>query len=91
MQWFVLKFIPSSSTTRDSVLYGPFSRTHIKTNFSCAWRTINLVKDTFWSAQNFLVFQKKELTPTEYCRLAHSKVQDHVLKDTLKLGAAATK
>eukprot|EP00061_Rhincodon_typus_P016605 g44911.t1 len=33
----------------------------------------------------------KELTLTEYCRLAHSKVQDHTLRDASKFGAAAAK
>eukprot|EP00061_Rhincodon_typus_P014102 g40917.t1 len=50
-----------------------------------------LMKDAFWSARNLLVFQSKELTLPECCRLAHSKVQDHMLRDTLKLGAAAAK
>eukprot|EP00061_Rhincodon_typus_P005006 g23946.t1 len=31
----------------------------------------------------------KELTSTKCCRLAHSKVQNYMLRDTLKLGAAA--
>eukprot|EP00061_Rhincodon_typus_P007967 g30159.t1 len=64
---------------------------HIETNIDCAFRTLNSVKDAPWSAPNSLVFQIKELTPTKCFRLAHSKVQDHVLWDILKLGAAATK
>eukprot|EP00061_Rhincodon_typus_P012339 g38008.t1 len=35
------------------------------------------------------VFQSKELTPTEDGRQADSKVQEYLLRDTLKLGAAA--
>eukprot|EP00061_Rhincodon_typus_P015224 g42782.t1 len=64
---------------------------HTETNINCTWRTINLVKDLLWAAQNLLVFQLKELTPTEYYRLAHSKVQDYILRDTRKLGAATAK
>eukprot|EP00061_Rhincodon_typus_P012201 g37786.t1 len=79
------------STTRDSVLHGLFPGTHTETNISCAWRSINVVKDAPWPARNLLVFQMKELTLTECCRLAHSKVQDYVLRDALKLGAAAAK
>eukprot|EP00061_Rhincodon_typus_P009852 g33662.t1 len=37
------------------------------------------------------VLQIKELTSTKCCRLAHSKVQDYVLRVRLKLGAPATK
>eukprot|EP00061_Rhincodon_typus_P013684 g40214.t1 len=74
----------------DSVLYRLFPGIHTETNISCAWRTINSVKDALWSAQNVLVFQSKELTPTKCCRLAHSKVQDYVLRDALMLGEAAT-
>eukprot|EP00061_Rhincodon_typus_P007234 g28739.t1 len=33
----------------------------------------------------------KELTLTKSCRLAHSKLQDHVLRDALKLGASAAR
>eukprot|EP00061_Rhincodon_typus_P008609 g31364.t1 len=51
---------------------------HNKTNITCAWRTINSVKDAVWSARNLLVFQSKELTLSECCRLAHSKVQDYL-------------
>eukprot|EP00061_Rhincodon_typus_P016258 g44374.t1 len=76
---------------KDSVLHGLFPGTHTKTNIDRAWRAINLVKDALWSAQNLLVFQSKELTLTECCRLAHSKVQDYMLRDKLKLGAAAIK
>eukprot|EP00061_Rhincodon_typus_P008164 g30544.t1 len=53
----------------DCVLFGLFPRMNIKTNIDCTWRTVNLVKDTLWSAQNLLVFQSKELTPTECRRL----------------------
>eukprot|EP00061_Rhincodon_typus_P004361 g22397.t1 len=74
----------------DTVLYGLFPRTHTETNVNGTWRTINVVKDTVWSARTLLVFQSKELTPTECCRLTHRNVQDYVLRDTLKLGAAAT-
>eukprot|EP00061_Rhincodon_typus_P012404 g38122.t1 len=35
--------------------------------------------------------KNNELTQTECCRLAHSKVQDSVLRDTLKLGAVAVR
>eukprot|EP00061_Rhincodon_typus_P009348 g32786.t1 len=38
-----------------------------------------------------LAFQNKELTSNECCRLAHSKVQDYMLRDALKLRAAATR
>eukprot|EP00061_Rhincodon_typus_P016332 g44499.t1 len=65
--------------------------THTETNTSCTWRPINSVKDILSSARNLLVFQNKELTSTKCCRLAHSKVQDHVLRDALKPGDAATK
>eukprot|EP00061_Rhincodon_typus_P012086 g37571.t1 len=41
MQWFVSRFVPSSSVTRDSVPYGLFPGTHTETNINCAWRTIN--------------------------------------------------
>eukprot|EP00061_Rhincodon_typus_P013398 g39746.t1 len=58
--------------TSDSALSRLFSSTHTK--------TINLVKDTLWSARTLSVFQSKELTLTECCRLAHSKVQDYVLR-----------
>ncbi|XP_060685631.1 uncharacterized protein LOC132818637 [Hemiscyllium ocellatum] len=91
MQWCLSRFVPSSAMTRDSVLYGLFPRTHTETNINCAWRIINLVKDALWAVRNLLIFQLKELTPTECCRLAHSKVQDYVLRDALKLGAAAAK
>eukprot|EP00061_Rhincodon_typus_P010254 g34409.t1 len=86
MQWFVL-----SSVTQDSVFEGLFPGTHTKTNINCTWRTVNSVEDALWSAQNVLVFQSKELTPTKYCRLAHSKVQVYMLRDALKLGEAAAK
>ncbi|XP_067896195.1 uncharacterized protein [Heterodontus francisci] len=91
MQWFLSRFIPSSSVTQESVLYGLFPGTHTETNINCCWRTINLVKDALWSARNLLVFQRKELSTTECCRLAYSKVQDYVLRDALKLGAATAK
>eukprot|EP00061_Rhincodon_typus_P008261 g30718.t1 len=81
MQWF----IPSSSMTQDCVIYGLFPGMQIETNIYCTWRTVNSVKDTLWSARTLLVFQNNELTPTEGCRLAHSKVQDYVLWDMLKL------
>eukprot|EP00061_Rhincodon_typus_P006744 g27720.t1 len=64
MQWFLSKFILSSSVTQDSVLYSLFPGTRTETNISCAWRTVNAVKDTLWSARNLLVFQLQELTPT---------------------------
>eukprot|EP00061_Rhincodon_typus_P013939 g40636.t1 len=60
-------------------------RIQIETNIYCTWRTINSVKDTLWSARTLLVFRNNELTPNEGCRLAHSKVQDYVLWDMLKL------
>eukprot|EP00061_Rhincodon_typus_P018929 g48321.t1 len=42
--------------------------------------------------QNFPTSTKcKELTSTKCCRLAHSKVQDYVLRDTLKIEAAVAK
>ncbi|XP_048392418.1 uncharacterized protein LOC125455003 isoform X1 [Stegostoma tigrinum] len=91
MQWFLLRFDPSSSVTQDSVPHDLFPGVHTATNINCAWRTINLVKDALWSARNLLVYQSKELTLTDCCRLAHSKVQDYILRDTLKLGAAAIK
>eukprot|EP00061_Rhincodon_typus_P013542 g39975.t1 len=69
----------------------PVIRTHTKTNINCAWRTINSVKDALWFVQHLLVFQSKEWTLTDSCELAHSKVQDCVLRDALKLGATATK
>eukprot|EP00061_Rhincodon_typus_P007763 g29773.t1 len=79
-----------SATTQDSVLYGLFPGMHTETNIDCIWRTINSVKVVLWSARHLLV-QSKELTPTESCRLAPSKVRDYVLRDALKLGAAAAK
>eukprot|EP00061_Rhincodon_typus_P018125 g47156.t1 len=85
MQWFLSTFVLSSSVMQDSVLYSLFPRTHNETNISCAWRTINAVKDALRSAQNLLVFQLKELTMTKCSRLAHSNVQDYVLRDTIKL------
>eukprot|EP00061_Rhincodon_typus_P012840 g38836.t1 len=91
MQWFLSRFILSSSVMRDSVIYGLFPGTHTETNIDCAWRTINSAKDALCSVKNLLVFQNKELTPTECCRLTHPKVQDYMLRDTLKLGAAAAK
>eukprot|EP00061_Rhincodon_typus_P009336 g32764.t1 len=60
---------------------------HAETNITSAWRTINTEKDVLWSAQTLLVFQLKELTLTECCRLAHPKAQDHMLRDAIKLGA----
>ncbi|XP_078412405.1 uncharacterized protein LOC144689141 [Cetorhinus maximus] len=91
MQWLLSRFIPSSSVTQDSVLYGLFPGTHTETNINCSWRIINSVKEALWSARNLLVFQHKELSPTDCCGLAQSKVQDYVLRDALKLGAAAAK
>eukprot|EP00061_Rhincodon_typus_P011020 g35722.t1 len=76
---------------QDSVLSGLFHGTHTEMNIDCAWRAINLLKDTLWSARNLLAFQSKELTLTKFCKLAYSKVQDYILRDTLKLGAAAAK
>eukprot|EP00061_Rhincodon_typus_P014700 g41904.t1 len=35
--------------------------------------------------------KNKELTLTEYCRLADSNVEDYLLRDALKLGAVASK
>eukprot|EP00061_Rhincodon_typus_P015793 g43679.t1 len=75
----------------DSVLYGLFPVTHTETNINCTWKTVNLMEDALWSPRTPLVFQNKEQTPTECCRLAHSKVQDYVLRDAVKLGAAAAK
>eukprot|EP00061_Rhincodon_typus_P007960 g30150.t1 len=46
MQWILLRFILSSSVMQNSVLYSLFPGTHTKTNIECAWRIINLVKDT---------------------------------------------
>eukprot|EP00061_Rhincodon_typus_P012644 g38509.t1 len=89
--WFLLRFILSSSMTRDSVLYRLLPGMHAETNNDCTWRTINSVKDAPWSAQNLLVFQSKELTLTECCRLAHTKVQDNMLRDALNLRAAVAK
>eukprot|EP00061_Rhincodon_typus_P016507 g44766.t1 len=91
MQWFLLKFILSCSVTQDSVLYNLFTGTHTETDINCVWRTINSVKDAVWSVRNVLVFQNKGVISTECCRLAHSKIQDHVLRDAVKLGAAASK
>ncbi|XP_067853883.1 uncharacterized protein [Heptranchias perlo] len=91
MQWYLSRFVPSSSITQDSVLYRLFPGTHTETDINCCWKTINSVKDALWSARNLLVFQCKELSSTECCRLAHSKVQDYLLRDTLRLGAAAAK
>ncbi|XP_072365904.1 uncharacterized protein [Scyliorhinus torazame] len=91
MQWYLSRFIPNRSVTQDSVLYGLFPGTHTETNINCCWKVINSVKDALWSARNLLIFQCKELSSTECCRLAHSKVQDYVLRDALKLGAAAAK
>eukprot|EP00061_Rhincodon_typus_P014673 g41850.t1 len=70
---------------------GLFPGTPTKTNISCTWRSINSVKDSLWSAQILVVFQNKELTLTECCRLTPSKVRDYMLRDALKLGAAAAK
>eukprot|EP00061_Rhincodon_typus_P001662 g15398.t1 len=86
-----VEFIPSSPVMQVSVFYGLFPGMHTETNIDCTWRTINSVKDLLWSARNVLVFQSKELTLAECGRLAHSKAQDDVLRDALKLGAAAAK
>eukprot|EP00061_Rhincodon_typus_P015142 g42659.t1 len=75
----------------ETVPYGLFPGGHTKPNINRAWRTVNFVKCTVWSAQNLWIFQNKELTLTKCCKLANSKVQDYVLMDTLKLGAAAAK
>eukprot|EP00061_Rhincodon_typus_P008700 g31546.t1 len=76
---------------QDSMLHGLFPVTHTETNIDCGWRTINAMKDALWSAQNLVAFQSKQLTLTGGCSLAHSKVQDYMLRDELKLGAAASK
>ncbi|XP_067911852.1 uncharacterized protein [Heterodontus francisci] len=65
--------------------------TYTEISINCCWRTINWEKDALWSAQNLLVFQCKELSITECCRLAHSKVQDYMLRGTLKLGEDVAK
>eukprot|EP00061_Rhincodon_typus_P016275 g44397.t1 len=88
---FLSWFIPNISVKRDSVLYSLLPMTHTETNITYAWRTLNAVKHALWSAQNLLVFRLKELTSTECCRLAHSKVQDCMLRDPIKLGATAAK
>ncbi|XP_067866275.1 uncharacterized protein [Heterodontus francisci] len=88
LQCFLSRCVPSSSVTQESVLYGLFPGTHTERNIICCWRTINSVKDALWSARSLLVFQRKELSTTESCRLAHSKVRDYVLRDALKLRAA---
>eukprot|EP00061_Rhincodon_typus_P012225 g37827.t1 len=75
----------------DPVLSGLFPGSHTKTNIDRAWRTINSVKDILRSARTLLVFQNKVLIPTDSRRLAHSKVQDNVLRDALQLEAAAAK
>ncbi|XP_067864107.1 uncharacterized protein [Heptranchias perlo] len=91
MQWYLSRFVPSSSVTQDSVIYGLFTGTHTESDINFCWKTINSVKDALWSARNLLVFQCKELSSTECCRLAHSKVQDYMLRDVLRLGAAVAK
>ncbi|XP_067883222.1 histone H2B 1/2-like [Heterodontus francisci] len=45
MQWFLSRFIPSSSVTQESVLYGLFPGTQTETNINCCWRTINSKKE----------------------------------------------
>eukprot|EP00061_Rhincodon_typus_P009458 g32992.t1 len=40
---------------------------------------------------DMLVFNNNELTLTKCCRLAHTKVQDYILRDKLKPGAASAK
>eukprot|EP00061_Rhincodon_typus_P007230 g28734.t1 len=87
----LLRFVLSSTVTRDSVLYNLFFMMHTEANIDCDWRTINSVKNTLWSTRNLLIFQNMEWTLTKCCRLARSKVQDNVLRDMLKLGAAAMK
>ena len=87
----VSRFIPSSSVTEDSLLYGLFPGTHTETNIRCCWQTINSVKDTLWSARNLMVYQHTEMSVRECCRLAHSRLQEYVLRDALKLGAAAAR
>eukprot|EP00061_Rhincodon_typus_P012178 g37749.t1 len=82
---------PERSVTQNCALYRLLSEMHTETNITCTWKTINLVKDALLSAQNLLVFQGKEFTSAKHCGLAHSKVQDWVLKDVLKLGVATTK
>eukprot|EP00061_Rhincodon_typus_P013510 g39919.t1 len=67
------KKLAISSMKQDSVLYGLCPGTHTKIIIDSTWMTINSVKDALWSAQNLLVFQNKELTLTECCRLVHSK------------------
>ena len=91
MQWYSSRFIPSSSVTQDSVFYGLFPGTHTETDINCGWKVINSVKDALWSSRNLLIFQRDKWSSTECCRLAHSRVQDYVLRDALKLGAAAAK
>ncbi|XP_067875652.1 cytochrome P450 2J2-like isoform X2 [Heterodontus francisci] len=75
----------------NSVLHGLFPGSHTEININCCWRIFSSVKDALWSARNMMVFQCKELSMTECCRLARSKVQDYVLRDAVKLGAAARK
>eukprot|EP00061_Rhincodon_typus_P007765 g29777.t1 len=86
MQRFLLGFVLSSVMTQDSALYNLFDRMYAETSIDCAWRTISSVKDAFCSAQISLVFQCNQLGPTNCCRVSHSKVQDYVLRDTLKVG-----
>eukprot|EP00061_Rhincodon_typus_P018361 g47510.t1 len=82
---FMEKFLKKNSFDYKSIRQW----SHIVSSRPFGKRTNNTVKDVLWSAQNLLVFQLKELTPTECCRLEQSKVQDYMLRGTLKLGTAA--
>lgn len=86
MQGSLSRFIPSSCVTEDSLIYGLFPGTHTETDINCCWKVINSVKDALWSARNLLVFQHCEMSVGECCRLAHSRLQEYVLRDALKLG-----
>ncbi|XP_067824015.1 uncharacterized protein [Heptranchias perlo] len=66
MQWYLSRFIPSSSVTQDSVLHVPFLGTHTETDINCCWKNIKSVKDALWSARNLLVFQCKELSVADW-------------------------
>eukprot|EP00061_Rhincodon_typus_P014580 g41681.t1 len=81
----------TSKQLQGSTLRSTLPGMHTETNINNAWRIINSVKGAPWSARNMLVCQNKELTVTESCRLANSKVQDYMLRDALKLGCPMLK
>ena len=91
MQGSLVRFIPNSSVTEDSVIYGLFPGTHSETDIKCCWKVINSVKDALWSARALFTTQQSEMSVGECCRLAHCRLQEYVLRDALKLGAANAK